>query len=124
MDLTALINGATSQVPAADQPRVLDFAEAPGLFVKSIFLPKEGSLVPQHSHKYGHLTMLAVGEIYVWKDGVPQGRQKAPASIYIPPHTKHTFATLMDNCLIYCIHRLKMDEQEPELLSEHEFNKG
>lgn len=122
MELTKLIRRAT-EVAVEDQPREVDFAEAPGLFVKTIFLPKRESLVPQHSHESGHLTMLALGEIFVWKNGELQGRYKAPTGIYIEPQTKHTFLTLTDNVLLYCIHRVDEGEQGPSVVEEYQFNR-
>lgn len=75
-----------------------------GLFIKSMVLHRVGAIVPQHSHRSAHLSMLAVGSVRVWRDDELLGDFKAPAGILIEASSKHRFLTLTDEVLIYCIH--------------------
>lgn len=100
------------------QPPVVEIKLCPGLFVKQMLIAKAGTFIPQHSHAYPHLSMLAVGAVFVWKNGNPVGRFEAPSGIVIEAGAKHTFAALVDGTLIYCIHRVGADG-EPDVLEEH-----
>lgn len=106
-----------------EQPPLVEISLAPGLFVKQMLIAKAGSWIPQHSHAHGHLSMLAVGAVHVWKDGHSLGRFDAPCGILIEAGCKHTFAALVDNTIIYCIHRVDADGN-PEILEEHQLVAG
>ena len=103
-----------------DQPPVVEIKLCPGLFVKQMLIGKANQYVPQHSHAHAHLSMIAAGAVFVWKDGAPLGRFDAPRGIVIEPGCKHTFAAMVDNTIVYCIHRVGADG-EPEVLAEHHF---
>lgn len=75
-------------------------------------------MVPQHSHKYQHVTMIAKGSFRVWKDDVLLGDFKAPHGILIESHVKHKFLSLEDDCIAYCIHNIK----DAEAVEIHEEN--
>lgn len=83
----------------------VEFTIQDGIFIKQMFLAKAGIYVPQHSHKYEHASMLASGSIRVWQDEKLIGDFKAPLPINIPAGCKHTFLSLEDNTVVYCIHR-------------------
>lgn len=102
-----------------NQPTQIDFAEADGIFIKQIVFGEKDSLVPQHSHTYDHVSMLAVGSVRAWKDGVLLGEFKAPRSIHIDAGTKHLFQTLEPNTIIYCIHNVSRTGI-PEVMEEHQ----
>ncbi len=87
-----------------DQPSVSEWTIADDVFVRYACIERRGSFVPQHAHRYGHLTFLATGRIRAWKDGVYFGEFTAPAPIYIEAGAKHMFETLSDNTTILCIH--------------------
>ena len=90
-----------------EKPAVqLEVAEADGIHVTQITIPAMGTYVPQHSHVYEHLTMLATGEMRVWVEGQIVGDFKAPAPIRIPAEKKHTFLALTDNVTFYCLHNV------------------
>jgi len=101
------------------QPVGVDFALPDGVFIKQYLIPECGCYVPQHSHKYDHTTMLAVGAIRVWCDGVLVGDFDAPMPIMIGAGTKHLFQTLAANTLIYCIHNISRTG-EVEIIEEHQ----
>lgn len=106
-----------------EQPPVVEIKLCPGLFVKQMLIAKSGTFVPQHSHAFAHLSMLAVGAVFVWKNGAPLGRFEAPTGILIEAGAKHTFAALVDGTLLYCIHRVGADG-EPDVLEEHQLIGG
>lgn len=90
--------------PALAQPYGVE-AEADGVFVKQMVVPHAQTIVPQHAHAYAHLTMLAKGSMEVWAEAAFLGRFQAPAPIYIEANVKHSFLTLEDDTIAYCIHR-------------------
>lgn len=93
-----------------------------GSFVKEMLTPDEGTLIPQHAHRYDHLSYLAAGSIRVWQDDVLQGDYLAPAAIRIPANTKHRFLTLEPWTLVLCIHAVGAAEAVDEndlITAEH-----
>lgn len=82
-----------------------DLIIADDIFIKPMRLDKAGIYVPQHSHKFDHASMVAVGSIRVWCDDVLVGDFVAPQSIIIEAGTKHTFLSL-EPSLVYCIHNI------------------
>lgn len=77
-----------------------------GVFVKQMYLAQPGMLVPQHAHTYAHLTMLAAGSVRVWRDGDLLGDFVAPAAIEIPAEAKHSFLSLQEETILYCLHNI------------------
>jgi hypothetical protein len=75
-----------------------------GVWVKPTIMPDAGMVVPQHSHRYDHVSFLATGSVRVWQDGEMTGEYQAPASICIPALKKHLFEILEPRTLILCIH--------------------
>jgi quercetin dioxygenase-like cupin family protein len=92
--------------PQSEQPFGIEIASADGIFVKQMAIPKSGSWVPQHAHRYDHITMLARGAVQVWVDGIFQRVYRAPCAITISAGVKHSFLTLDDFTILYCIHRI------------------
>lgn len=92
--------------PVDIQPESVEFYSADGVFVKMMGLRHAGVLVPQHSHTYPHLSLLARGSVRVWRDGVLLGDYAAPDAIHIQAGAKHTFLSLEPNTLVYCIHNV------------------
>ena len=72
-----------------------------GIFIKRIPL-KAGVLVPQHAHSHSHATLIAKGQVRVWKNGEWWGDFRE-GILNIEAKTKHEFLALMDS-EIYCIH--------------------
>ena len=92
-----------------------------GVFVKEMLTPDAGTVIPQHSHHYDHISYLAAGAVVVERsDGVSHG-YIAPAAIGIPAGVKHTFRTLQPMTLILCIHSVALGEadfHEDDLIAE------
>lgn len=92
-----------------------------GVYVKEMLTPDAGTVIPQHSHHYDHLSYLAAGEVGVWRDGEYVGVFQAPAAIRIPAGAKHSFTTLKPYTLILCIHSVALGEAdftETDLIAE------
>jgi hypothetical protein len=110
-------------VQEIEQPPDISFALTDGIFIKQLFIKSAGSLVPQHSHEYSHVSMLAVGAIRAWCDGVLLGDFVAPHPLHIAALKKHTFQSLVDNTLIYCIHNVSRTG-EVDIHEEHQIGEG
>lgn len=97
----------TEYVRAAAQPVVTKFrSAADGIEVWHNYVPKAGTILPQHSHCFDHLTVVPVGAISLELDGKLIGTFTAPWSRVIPAGTKHLFTTRMDGTVIECIHNV------------------
>lgn len=89
------------------------------LFIKSMHVPKAGTVIPQHAHVWGHTTYLAKGRLRVWRDGEYVGDFTAPHELWIDKGVKHTFQTLEDDVIALCIHNLQ-EESVVKILEEHD----
>jgi quercetin dioxygenase-like cupin family protein len=112
-------NGCTSCDGVEQPPEGIEF-RANNVFVKQMFIAKRDTLIPQHAHVYDHLSMLATGSVRVWKDGVLDRDYDAPAGIFIAAGIKHTFQSLEDRTIIYCVHAVAGDG-DVEIAEEHQF---
>lgn len=109
----------TKKARPVEQPIRTDFEMVDGIAVVSWLVEKAGTVMPQHSHSYPHISQLAVGKVRVWKDREFLGEFAAPAQIVIEAHTKHTFETLADHTHILCIHNVSR-HGEIEIAEEHQ----
>jgi quercetin dioxygenase-like cupin family protein len=100
-----------------DQPEQVEIYSTDDLYVRQITC-KAGMIIPQHSHVWDHLTMVACGSVFCWKDDEFIGRFVAPRAIKIEAGAKHKFAILEDNTVLYCIHNLR-GEKLVQVLEEH-----
>lgn len=112
---TACLRAAVEQPPDG-----AEWTTADGVFIKQMFIAKAGTMIPQHSHEYAHVSMLAVGSVRLWADGEPLGDFKAPMPLSIAAGTKHTFMALEDGTTVYCIHNLH-GEKNITIREEHQF---
>ena len=102
------------------QPNVTKIrAEADGIELRHIHIEKAGTVIPQHSHKFSHMTVVACGAIRVELNGVVKGDFVSPSVIDIPAGTKHLFTTLVDDTVIECIHNISRTG-EIEIAEEHQ----
>lgn len=106
--------------PIEKQPDSVEIKMVEGLFVKSMLVHKAGTWIPQHGHETTHLSMLAVGRVRAWAAGKCLGEFTAPAGIEISARVLHTFETLTDGVLIYCIHRTEIG-QGVQVVEQHQF---
>lgn len=103
---------------AAEQPGIWEFATNDRVFVKQMHIVRAGTFIPQHSHVYDHSSLLAVGSVRLWKDGILAGDHTAPTILSIAAGVKHLFQALVDDTIVYCIHNLSRSEAV-EILDEH-----
>lgn len=76
-----------------------------GICVRMIYLEKAGYVVPQHTHEYGHTTLISSGAAALWVDGAWQGDFVAPCLRYVQPNAEHVYQALADNTVLSCISR-------------------
>jgi quercetin dioxygenase-like cupin family protein len=117
--MTALNILPPALLPQEAQPPVVEIHMADDIFIKQMAIAKAGTLIPQHSHRYDHSSLVAAGAVRLWQDGVLVGDFTAPAGILIAAGRKHLFMALADATVVYCIHNLARS-QTVEILSEHQ----
>jgi quercetin dioxygenase-like cupin family protein len=106
-------------VALARQPEVTKFtAEADGIEVRHVVIHKAGTVIPQHAHKFPHLTVVAAGSVRLWLDGTLKGDTRAPGAIMIGAGTKHLIMALEDGTVIECVHNVSRSG-EIEIADEH-----
>jgi quercetin dioxygenase-like cupin family protein len=111
---------SNSSVEQIRQPECnFEFHGNDDVFIKQMVVPDRGTVVPQHSHEYDHTSMLAKGSVKVWGDGKYLGVFVSPAGIEIKAGVKHSFLTLEDDTIIYCIHNVSRSGGI-EMLEEHQ----
>jgi hypothetical protein len=89
------------------------------VFIKQMHLPKAGILVPQHQHRYDHNSLVAAGVIRVWKGDEWLGDFRAPTAIFIEKMTPHTFMSLEDETVVYCIHNVSRSGGAVDIVAEN-----
>ena len=92
--------------PHPDQPYTHPVPAVDGVQVVPMIVPKANTYIPQHTHKYDHLTLVAVGQVSAWADKEFLGTFRAPSAIHIKAGVAHTFKTLVNDCVLYCCHRI------------------
>jgi quercetin dioxygenase-like cupin family protein len=97
----------------------IDWTTADQVFIKQIHIRQKDVAIPQHSHAYDHTSMLAIGRVRLWKDGVAAGVYSAPVPIFIAAGVKHLFLTETDETLIFCIHNATRPDVA-RVLEEHD----
>jgi quercetin dioxygenase-like cupin family protein len=104
-----------------EQPPDWEHLSVDGIAIKQMYLKQAGTMVPQHAHRYDHTSMLATGSIRMWKEGQFIADFTAPCPIFIKRGIKHTFQSLEDHTLIYCIHNASRLGRI-EIVAEHQFS--
>jgi hypothetical protein len=107
---------------APNQPETVSVSVYAGIYMKVYRVPDADTLIPQHSHKFPHLTALLQGRVRVWReDGDDDGPREycAPSVIRIPAHAMHSFLTLTP-VVLACIHNADhLEADEPAVAAEH-----
>ena len=75
-----------------------------GLYMKTYTVADAGTILPQHSHRWPHISAVMRGGVHVWRGDDDLGEFHAPATIKIEAHTLHAFQTLTPGVVIACIH--------------------
>jgi hypothetical protein len=103
---------------AAEQPET-SITISDGLFIKAHRIARAGTILPQHSHGFSHISGIVSGAVQAYAGDVCLGDFAAPAQIKIEAHVKHLFVTLTDDVTIWCIHAM-VNGEEPEIEEEHQ----
>ena len=91
-----------------------------GIFAKTWTVKERGTLLPQHSHRYPHISYVVSGVIRAWCGDVELGDFVAPCAIKIAAHERHSFLTMTDNVTIVCLHNADhLEADEPAVAEEH-----
>lgn len=106
---------------AEQQPETISVTVYGGVYYKLYRVPDADTVLPQHSHRYDHLTALLQGSVRLWRDDEFIGDYRAPATIRIPAHTMHTFQSLVPGVVLACIHNADHAEAdgEPPVAEHH-----
>lgn len=117
--LTATFFGNVGKEFDSAQPLSVEYRHFDGLTAKTMWVRDAFTLVPQHSHCFDHLTVLAAGTVRAWIDCKLIGDFTAPHSFPIPTGTKHLFQSLVPSTMMICLHHTRNDG-EIEIADEHE----
>lgn len=81
-----------------------------GLYFRAILLPNIGDRVPQHTHDYEHVTLIAAGAARLFVDGELKGDYSAFRAIVIEANKQHVFEALEPNTRLSCVHQLNGEQ--------------
>lgn len=112
MRTTLIICMRKEPAPQPQLPIETNIHMCDGLFVKHAVFAA-GTHIPQHSHGFDHLSVIATGAVRVWQDGEVLGEYRAPAGIVIKAHRKHRFLALEPMTTVLCVHRLDENGDVP-----------
>ena len=90
---------------APEQPYGVTVTTTDGVKIVQMIIPRAGTIVPQHAHKYAHTTMVAHGSVRV-ETAEGSTTLTAGARIYVPAGDMHCLTSLEDGCICYCIHNV------------------
>ena len=110
-DLDYII-GAQKLTPLAsdEEPIQVQIHEADGIYIRQMRMLRADTLIEQHVHPWTHLTMVARGAVYLWRDGKYAGKYDAPTAVRIEAGVAHSFLTAEPGTVLYCIHSLSHGE--------------
>ena len=106
---------------AEHQPETVSVSIYAGIYYKVWRVPDADTIIPQHSHRFDHLTALLHGSVRVWRDDELMGDYSAPATIRIPAHAMHTFRSLVPGVVLACIHNADHIEGEEPAVAEYAY---
>jgi quercetin dioxygenase-like cupin family protein len=78
--------------------------EVCGIYFRSVFLPKAGMRVAQHTHDHDHATYCGAGRALVIVDGESNGEVVAGRAVAVLAGKKHEFVALEDGTRLTCVH--------------------
>lgn len=99
---------------------------ADNVFVKMMYLLKEGDIVEGHAHTFDHITLLSAGSVQMARDDKTD-TFTAPCLIVTPKGVRHKFTALRDNVVLCCIHAVRdgdgVDDIAPQNISINDAGK-
>jgi hypothetical protein len=110
---------------AEHQPETISVTIFAGIYYKLWRVPDAGTMIPQHAHRFDHLTALLRGAVRVWCNDELLGDVHSPATLKIGAGDKHAFQTLVDGVVLACIHNADhIENDEPAIAAEHVIVEG
>lgn len=103
---------------AAERQPASDLTLFGGIYALKWTVPDAGTVCPQHSHTYDHLSAIMAGGVRVEADGGEVGEFRAPAFVKIAARTKHVFTTLEAGTVIVCLHAVG-EAENVDIHEEH-----
>lgn len=103
---------------AEHQPVTVALTLFAGIYAKAYTVPDAGTLLPQHSHQFGHVTAVTSGTVRAWQGDELLGDFHAPALLSIPAHTFHQFLTLTPAVGLICIHNADHVEDDEPVIAQ------
>lgn len=85
------------------------------LFVRQMHFQNVGDKELGHAHSFDHLTLLAKGKLAV-KINDEVTEFTAPQMIFIKAELQHELTAVSDNTVAYCIHALRSDVANGDIL--------
>jgi hypothetical protein len=105
---------------AENQPETISVSIYAGIYCRGWRVPDAGTLIPQHSHVWPHISYIVSGVVRVWRDDEELGDFVGPCAIKIPALALHKFLTLSDCVVILCLHNADhIEGDEPAVAQEH-----
>lgn len=92
-----------------------------GIYALKHEIADAGTILPQHSHSFPHLSAILAGAVKVDADGVDLGIYGAGSFVKIAARTKHTFVTLEPGTIICCLHAVG-ETEDVDIHAEHHLN--
>jgi hypothetical protein len=93
-----------------------------GIYLRTWTVPDANTLLPQHAHRWDHLSLIVSGAVAVYEivDGGSHhiGNFTAGQTVKIAALAKHSFLTRAPNTVIACIHAT--EAAEVEIAAEHQ----
>lgn len=86
-------------------------------WIKQLHFKEAGWIARTHAHTFDHQTLLAVGSLLVYVDGIKTVHH-APTIIVIEAGKHHMLQSLMANTVAYCIHPLRGEDLVPGVANE------
>lgn len=86
------------------------------VYIRQMNFKNTGNTNNPHRHVHDHTTLLASGSVTCSVDGVAT-TFKAPLMIYIAKDKLHFFTALEDNTVAYCIHAIRHEGEDNDIIS-------
>ena len=86
------------------------------VYVRQMNFKKAGDKNNPHLHTHDHTTLLASGSVTCSVDGIVT-IFKAPVMIYIVKDKMHFFTALEDNTVAYCVHAIRHEGGDNDIIS-------
>lgn len=84
---------------------IVEFVEEVcGIYFRSVFIPKAGTRIKQHSHDHAHATYIGQGGAALRIGGQLVGLYAAGRAVPIEAGQEHEFEALEDNTRLTCVH--------------------